>query len=65
MKTFTFLKVLLSIMFGLLYLDGLGYAFYAMNLANDLFAVLGLVGTIVSSFMLYKILTNIWRKHVS
>jgi hypothetical protein len=63
MKTFTFLKILLSILFVLLYLHGLGYALYAMNLASNLFPVLGVVGIAIGSFMLYKILKNIWRKH--
>lgn len=63
MKLITFLKFLLSVLFVLLYFHGLGYALYAMNLPSNLFAALGVVGVLVSSFMLYKILKNIWRKH--
>lgn len=63
MKLLTFTRLLLSVLFVLLYLDGIGYAFYAMNLASAVFPVLGVVGILVETFMLYRILKNIWRKH--
>jgi succinate-acetate transporter protein len=63
MNFLTFGRILLSVLFVLMYLYGLGYALYAMNLSSDLFPALGVLGIITGSFALYKILKNIWRKY--
>lgn len=63
MKFITLLRVLLSVLFSLLYLKGIGYALYAMNMKSDIFPALGVSGAIVATFALYKILKNVWRKN--
>lgn len=62
MKVLTFLRILFSSLVVLLFLKVLGWSLGLMNYASDLAVVAGVVGTLVSVFVPYLVIKNIWRR---
>jgi len=62
MKTLTFFRVLFSVVVVLLFLKMLDGSLGLMNHASDLAVFAGAVGTLVSIFVPYLVIKNIWRR---
>lgn len=63
MKLNIFTRVLFSVAVILGWFKAVGYSFYAMNLNSDLFAVSGLFGVLIATYLLYVAINLTWRKH--
>lgn len=63
MRLSIFTRILFTVAVALGWLKALGFGLYAMNLASDLFAVSGLFGVLIATYLMYVALKFTWRKH--
>jgi len=62
MSVLSFFRSLLTVLVVLLFLKLLGYSLGAISQPSDLSVVAGLIGTMVSLFVPYFVIKNIWRR---